>query len=639
MNSNKFLLNNVTNRFLPIPESVSKCYEPEPKISDFEFIKELGVGSFGRVFLASHKKTKIQYAIKAIDKRNKTNIEEKPYFRREIEILYRINHPNVIKLYGHFEDNNYCYFIMEYIPNGNVYSLIPKCGRKKQTHLVIASILKDLLSAVYYLHNMNPSIIHRDIKPENVLMNENNNAILTDFGWSNYLYDTDKRSTICGTPIYLAPEMINHKGHDGRVDIWCIGVLLFELITGKIPFQGKDIDTLKYNIRNMRICWPSEINSEAKDLIGKILKYNPEDRLNVKEILGHSFIKKYFPNAVNELILPNERLKYNVFVVSVDDPKKWNPLIIDEETNSYNKCFPSNNEKRVKRTYTVNYKINLDLSKYKYEKKNCNININKENNSNAINAYNDKYIKINKQNNNNLSKYEHNNLYSNYNTNTSYYKNNKYVGKVKYEKYDKFEALLNKYENMKKDFETLKKNYISETEKLKGELREKDNKISQFIKEGKLYDFSEREYRRKKRELKELEIIYEDLKAENDELKERIQKYKQYIKKEKKIYYENNFDEVRNSINNNNKNNFQKAINKLKYNIDEETQKNFDIIIKEKEKQLEKYKEEEKERRMKEREQFSLLINKYDRALSWEEKENKGLKVRLQELESNLYNI
>jgi serine/threonine protein kinase len=142
--------------------------------------------------------------------------------------------------------------------------------------------------------------------------------------------------------------MINHKGHDGRVDIWCIGVLLFELITGKIPFQGKDIDTLKYNIRNMRICWPSEINSEAKDLIGKILKYNPEDRLNVKEILGHSFIKKYFPNAVNELILPNERLKYNVFVVSVDDPKKWNPLIIDEETNSYNKCFPSNNEKELK---------------------------------------------------------------------------------------------------------------------------------------------------------------------------------------------------------------------------------------------------------------------------------------------------
>ena len=390
----------------------------------------------------------------------------------------------------------------------------------------------------------------------------------------------------------------------------------------------------------MRICWPSEINSEAKDLIGKILKYNPEDRLNVKEILGHSFIKKYFPNAVNELILPNERLKYNVFVVSVDDPKKWNPLIIDEETNSYNnKCFPNNNEKRVKRTYTVNYKINLDLSKYKYEKKNSNMNINKENNINSINAYNYKYSKINKQNNNNFSKYEHNNLSSNYNTNTSYTKYNKYVGKDKYEKFDKFEALLNKYENMKKDFDTLKKNYITETEKLKGELREKENKISQFIKEGKLYYFSEREYRRKKRELKELEVIYEDLKAENDELKERIQKYKQYIKEKKKIYYENNFDEVRNSINGNNKNNFQNAMNKLKYNIDEETHKNFDIIIKEKEKQLEKYKEEEKERRMKEREQFSLLINKYDRALSCQEKENKGLKVRLKELESNLYNI
>ena len=108
MNLNKIVLNQVKNRFLSIPESASKGYEPEPKISDFELIKDLGAGSFGRVYLVSHKKTKCQYALKAIDKKNKSNIEEKPYFRREIEIMYRIHHPNVVKLYGHFEDNNYC---------------------------------------------------------------------------------------------------------------------------------------------------------------------------------------------------------------------------------------------------------------------------------------------------------------------------------------------------------------------------------------------------------------------------------------------------------------------------------------------------------------------------------------------------
>ena len=113
------ILNEVKNRFLPIPESVAKCLEPETKINDFEIIKELGSGAFGNVYLVVHKKTKAQYAIKAIDKRNKSNIDEKPYFRREVEIMYKVNHPNIVKLYGHFEDNNYCYFLMEYISKGN----------------------------------------------------------------------------------------------------------------------------------------------------------------------------------------------------------------------------------------------------------------------------------------------------------------------------------------------------------------------------------------------------------------------------------------------------------------------------------------------------------------------------------------
>ena len=645
MNLNRNLLNNVTNRFLPIPENVSKYYECEPKITDFEFIKELGTGSFGRVFLASHKKTKVKYAIKAIDKKNKSNIEDKPYFRREIEIMYRIYHPNIVKLYGHFEDNNYCYFIMEYIPKGNVYSLIPKYGRKKQTHQVIASIIKDVLNAVYYLHNMNPPIIHRDIKPENILMNDNGKAILTDFGWSNYLCDTDKRRTVCGTPIYLAPEMINQKGHDGRVDIWCIGVLLFELVTGRVPFQGTDISTLKYNIRNMRIAWPSDINYEAKDLIGKILKYNPEERLNIKEILEHFFIKKYFPNAVNELILPEQGLKYRIFVVSMDDPQKWNPFITEEEEtkkeNNNNQYFPSNN-RTIKRTNTMNYKnykIKINASVYKLEKKNTVNNINKENNSHTINTYNDKYDKYRKydkynKQNNSKNKFEHNNSYTNY---FKYKKYEKYVDNDKYIKCDKYDELLKKYENMKKDYYTLKKNYNIEIDKLKRELRDKEYKISQFEKDGKLYDFSERDYRRKKRELKELEMIYEDLKAENYELKERIKEYKEYIEEEeKKINYENNFNEIRNSINGRNKNNFKKAMDKLKYDVDEETQKNFEKLIKEKEKQFERYKEEENKRRKKEKEKFWVLINKYDRTLSRQEKENKDLKIKLKELENKL---
>ena len=598
MNLNKIVLNQVKNRFLSIPESASKGYEPEPKISDFELIKDLGAGSFGRVYLVSHKKTKCQYALKAIDKKNKSNIEEKPYFRREIEIMYRIHHPNVVKLYGHFEDNNYCYFIMEYIPRGNIYSLIPKHGKKKQSNQLIASIIKDVAKSVYFLHKMNPPIIHRDIKPENVLMDENYNIKLTDFGWSNYLDNEEKRSTVCGTPIYLAPEMINRKGHDERVDIWCIGVLLFELSTGRVPFQGNNIDVLKYNIRNMKISWPSDIDREAKDLISNILKYNPNDRLTVEEILRHPFIEKYFPNAVNELIIPDNDLKYKTFVVSVDDPKYWDPIKKEKPNSSRNK---NSNLNYIKCNTTNEYHRNdKDLLQNKYNKKQT------FNNDGYCydNYYSEKYDK---------------------------YKSNDLIDKSEN---DKYENLLKKYENLQKEFKLTKKNNDNIIDKLRRELNDKKIKISKLMIEERKNNYSESDYRRKSKEIEELELIYEDLKTENFELKERINHYKRYMKEHQKRYFDNNLNEIRNSIKTKNNTNFKEAMDKLRMNLDEETQKNFYEIIKLKEKQLNQYKEEDKYRREKEKKNFTILINKYDKTLSFQENENKNLKAKLKELES-----
>mgnify|MGYP003571422446 FL=1 len=318
-------LNKVKTRFLPMPESAVKGLEHEAKITDFEILKELGSGSFGNVYLVKHKETKAEYAIKAIDKRNKTNQEEKPYFRREVEVMYKIHHPNVVKLYGHFEDNNYCYFIMEYISKGNVYNLLPTDKKKRLSTKVCASIIKDVICAVYFLHNMKPPIIHRDIKPENVLLSEGLVAKLTDFGWSNYIQEDEKRTTVCGTPIYLAPEILQEKGHDEAVDIWCIGVLLFELVTATVPFQGSDIDTLKDNILKLKITWPKDINTDAKNLIMKILKLDPKQRLPLEDMLKHPFITKYVPDAIKYLIKPEEGVQYKPFVVSKDDPKTWKP--------------------------------------------------------------------------------------------------------------------------------------------------------------------------------------------------------------------------------------------------------------------------------------------------------------------------
>ena len=349
--SKKVKKNNVTNRFLPEPESVLKGLESEPKISDFIFIKELGVGSYGRVILVQHKMTQAKYAIKAIDKRNKINIEEKQYFRREIEIMYRVHHPNVVKLFGHFEDNNYCYFIMEYIPGGNIYSLVPKNRIRTTSTQTIVSIMKDVISATYFLHHMIPPIVHRDIKPENVVLDNNMVAKLTDFGWSNYLQGDFKRTTVCGTPVYLAPEIINNTGHDEKVDIWCIGVLMFELLTGQAPFQGEDVKTVKYNISRLKISWPKGLERDAVDLISKILKYNPEERISLEQILLHPFFTKYYPNAISCLKTP-DNTQYKVFIVSKDNPLIWNPVY---DVNDYN--LGQNN------TYTNNY---TNLNQYNY---------------------------------------------------------------------------------------------------------------------------------------------------------------------------------------------------------------------------------------------------------------------------------
>ena len=379
--SKKVIKNNVSHRILPIAQSVLKGLEPEPKISDFNIIKELGSGTYGRVFLAEHKLTLAKYAIKTIDKRIHTSEKGQAYFKREIEIMYRVHHPNVVKLFGHFEDENFCYFIMEYIEEGNIYSVAPQNSHKLSLKQ-IASIIKDVISAVYYLHHMQPKIIHRDIKPQNVLLNKDLCAKLTDFGWSNYYRQGEfKRLTMCGTLSYLAPEIINKEGHDEHVDIWCIGVLLFDLIAGYHPFNGYDMQTVRKNINKLKIKWPKGMDHDASDLIYKILKYSPEERLSLRQILHHPFFTKFFPEAASCLVRPDKNISYRIYLISRDNPLTWNPIFTsgDEfdielkpydytETNStglsdFNNNLPDNYNNQKKE---FNQYDNSDFNNYLY---------------------------------------------------------------------------------------------------------------------------------------------------------------------------------------------------------------------------------------------------------------------------------
>ena len=573
MTSNKVKINNVKNRFLPIPESVTKGLEPEPKISDFQILKELGAGSFGHVYLVSHKITKAQYAIKAIDKRDKSNQNEKPYFRREIEVMYKIHHPNVVKLFGHFEDNNYCYFIMEYIEKGNIYNLIPHDGKKKLNTKIVASLIKDVISAVYYLHHMKPIIIHRDIKPENVLLGEGLVSKLTDFGWSNYMQEDEKRKTVCGTPIYLAPEIIKEEGHDEKVDVWCIGVLLFELITGNVPFQGNDLESLKENILHLRIAWPKDINTDAKNLIKKILKLDPGSRISLEEMLQHPFISKNFPNAINSLIKPGDQGEYPTFIINKDDPNKWEPVIKSKENSKDDDNKELEKEKEI---------------------------VNKKQKSRG-NTPPEKEISTKES-----SKDEEDQLMR-----------------------EQYEKLYEKYENLKRDFEILKDSSGSsnDIEEIKKQIKEKEERIVYLTKLAKDNGIDPDEI--------SLQTKFGILEKQNIELKQKVSNYEQIIREKQGTVVDNKLKEFRDSISGKDKDVYSKQIENMKKNLDKETRQKLNEIIKEKEKQIKLFKNEEKIRREKEKKRFITLINKYDKTLTWVEKENKELKKKIAELEKN----
>ena len=316
-----------SNNFLPPTKAVINGLEPEPKISDFELLKTLGKGGYGKVNLYRHKLTGAEYAIKLIDKTKFENKLQKQLFAREVDMMYKIHHPNIVRLYTHFEDESNCYIVLEYIKKGNLYSYTQSRPNKILGAIETAGFIVDLISTLYYLHNMKPQIIHRDIKPENLLIGENGHLKLTDFGGSNYLQEGSFRFTTAGTQIYHSPEMIKKVGYDTSVDIWAIGILIYELMVGKPPFRGDREHSLEDNILHLRIKYPS-MNPSARNLIQEILKLEPKNRPNLQKILEHPFITDNVQNPIGRLILPTD-VEIKPFIISKQIPGNESTIIED----------------------------------------------------------------------------------------------------------------------------------------------------------------------------------------------------------------------------------------------------------------------------------------------------------------------
>jgi len=254
-------------------------------LQDFEIGKPLGRGKFGKVYLARERRTKYIVALKVLSKSQllKSGVEHQ--LRREIEIQAHLRHRHILRMYGYFFDNKNIYLILEYSPGGELYKKLTARGQFSER--TSARFISDLSTAMRYCHSKH--VIHRDIKPENLLLGAKNDVKIADFGWSVHA-PTSRRNTLCGTLDYLPPEMVEGREHDEQVDTWALGVLLYEFLVGSPPFETDSHSATYRRIQRVDIRWPSGMPDDAKDLISKLLKKDPRQRLPLECIPRHPFV-------------------------------------------------------------------------------------------------------------------------------------------------------------------------------------------------------------------------------------------------------------------------------------------------------------------------------------------------------------
>ncbi|XP_005390707.1 PREDICTED: ribosomal protein S6 kinase alpha-2 isoform X1 [Chinchilla lanigera] len=261
--------------------------------SQFELLKVLGQGSYGKVFLV-RKVTGSDagqlYAMKVLKKAT-LKVRDRVRSKMERDILAEVNHPFIVKLHYAFQTEGKLYLILDFLRGGDLFTRLSK--EVMFTEEDVKFYLAELALALDHLHGL--GIIYRDLKPENILLDEEGHIKITDFGLSKEAIDHDKRAySFCGTIEYMAPEVVNRRGHTQSADWWSFGVLMFEMLTGSLPFQGKDRKETMALILKAKLGMPQFLSVEAQSLLRALFKRNPCNRLGagidgVEEIKRHPF--------------------------------------------------------------------------------------------------------------------------------------------------------------------------------------------------------------------------------------------------------------------------------------------------------------------------------------------------------------
>lgn len=252
---------------------------------DFELLCVIGRGSFGKVMQVKYKENGQIYAMKVMRKAAIIAKNQVTHTKDEKSILQKIIHPFIVQLHFAFQTKDKLYMILDFVNGGELFYHLKKEGKFDEERVKFYAA--EIASALLHLHKQ--GIIYRDLKPENILVDKDGHIVITDFGLSKEVPKDEGTNTFCGTPEYLAPEVLKGQGHSWPVDWWSLGTLIYEMLTGLPPYYSKNVHVMYQKIMNSPLTFPSSMSPDAQSLIKGLLTRDPDQRLGGEAVKAHPF--------------------------------------------------------------------------------------------------------------------------------------------------------------------------------------------------------------------------------------------------------------------------------------------------------------------------------------------------------------